>query len=155
MIVRSQGRISGATLEDADVTVLDPGSSARPSASASTGTGLPLITPSSGVQKTLVYNLVSNAPGAMPPNFTNSQLQDRMFATSGLSVNTLYQESSFNSVSFAGDVVGPYSINAPTSCDTGGVQAQANQLATAAGVNIAAYPHRIYMLPSEMAPSCT
>jgi hypothetical protein len=154
MIVRSSGRISGATLEDADITVLDLGASPRPASSTSTGTSLPSITPSSGVQTTLVINLVSGAPGAMPANFTNSQLQDRMFATSGLSVNAMYLENSFNSVSFTGDVVGPYSINIPAGCDIGSIATQAVQLATAAAVNISAYAHYVYMLPSEMLPLC-
>src|ERR1017187_2684453 len=90
-----------------------------------------------------------------PNHFTNSQLNNIMFAQSGMSVNTLYQENSFGSVSFAGDVIGPFTITVPTTCDTSNVDSQADHAATAAGTDLSLYQHRVYMLPNKMSPICT
>jgi uncharacterized protein (TIGR03437 family) len=112
---------------------------------------LPTITPAAGVQSTLIYNLNS---AATKNNFTNAQLDSAMFAQTGMTVNTLYQEISFGSVSHVGNAVGPYTIAPPTTCDIDNIQSQADQAAMAAGIDISLYPHRIYMMPNEMVQIC-
>jgi uncharacterized protein (TIGR03437 family) len=148
MVVTGRGHIHAGSLEGAEIEATE----SHPSTSSpSTGMSLPAFTPVSGVQKTLVYVLQSATP---QNNFSDSQLNDIMFAQSGMSVNTLYRENSFGSVSFAGDVVGPYTITVPTTCDTSSIRPQADQAATAAGVDISVYPRRVYMMPKEMQQFC-
>jgi hypothetical protein len=140
MIVRVRGTFNGALLKSAELiaTQSAKGIVPQPTSSTSTGPGLPSITPVTGVQKTLLYILQS---ATSQNNFTNSQLHNIMFAQSGLSVTTMYQENSFGAVSFEGDVIGPYTINdytinAPVTCDTVRIASQADNAATAAGIDI-------------------
>jgi hypothetical protein len=149
MAVIARGRIGGTLLEEAEVVSSEgrsPGSNSKEEAS------LPQITPITGVQRTLVYVLQT---AGNPNNFTNSQIDSAMFAPSGRSVNTFYQENSFGSVSFAGDVVGPYTITDPDTCDELNIASQADKAAATAGVDITAYPHRVYLMPNAMMNVCT
>jgi uncharacterized protein (TIGR03437 family) len=145
MAVRANGRMNGAFLENANVSVV-------PSAVAA-GVSLPAITPSSGDHKTLVYLLVS--PTSPKSGLTISLLSSIVFEKNALSVKTLFEENSFGSVSFTGDVAGPYTITSPATCDTGNIQAQADQSAKAAGINISDYTHRIFMMPNDMTEVCS
>jgi len=150
MIVTGRGRINGRFLEGAEIIATESTRDVSPQSAVSALTGT--VVPVTGVQTTLIYNLES---ATSPSHFTNSQLYERMFAQTGLSVDTLYQENSYGSVSFEGTVVGPYTITVPSSCDYLSIRPLAEQAATAAGVDISAYPHSIYMLPNEMDQFCS
>ena len=156
MIVTARGHISGKSLESADIIATESAKAMSPRSTGLAGMSLPTITPASGVQNTLIYVLVS---ATSQNNFTTAQVSNAMFAQTGLSVNTLYQEVSFGSMSHVGKSVGPYTITDPTTCevptDIFDVQSQADLAATAEGVDISAYPHHIYMMPNEMAKICT
>jgi len=149
MIVTGRGRINGRFLEGAEIIATESTRDVSPQSAVSALTSN--IIPVTGVQTTLLYVLQS---ATSPSHFTNSQLYDDMFAQTGLSVDTLYQEQSFGSVSFAGSVIGPYTVPTPTSCDIASVQSQGDQAATAAGVDISSYPHHIYLMPNESAQFC-
>jgi uncharacterized protein (TIGR03437 family) len=133
MVITGRGHKNGRYLENAEILTTKPAA-----------TSLPTIHPVTGVQKTLVYILRS---ATTQSTFTNSELSTIMFAQTGLSINTLYRQSSFNSVSFDGDVVGPFIVN-DAYCDTDAIAAQADQQATAS-MDISTYSHRIYMLPVD------
>jgi len=152
-MVTGRGHINGTSLENAEIMAAEPTREMSPRSTGprSAGMSLPTITPAAGVQSTLIYNLNS---AATKNNFTNAQLDSAMFAQTGMTVNTLYQEISFGSVSHVGNAVGPYTIAPPTTCDIDNIQSQADQAAMAAGIDISLYPHRIYMMPNEMVQIC-
>jgi hypothetical protein len=145
--VQAHGKLNGHSLEAAQITV----TSFRPLVTGSTLKNMPLITPVTGVQKTLVVILETSSSAS---KITNKLLSTLMFSQNSLSVNTYYKENSFSAVSIQGDVVGPYIINAPTTCDWANIQKQAEEAASAAGVAVSDYPRRIYMMPNEMSNIC-
>jgi uncharacterized protein (TIGR03437 family) len=132
------------------------GAEIRPTETAretpSTATSLPVTTPATGAQKTLVYILQS---ATTLNNFTSAELQNIMFAPSALSVNSFYQQNSFGSVSFEGDIVGPYTVTVPTTCDTMNIRSQAIATAAAAKIDTVSYTHWVFMMPVEMTHTCT
>jgi hypothetical protein len=91
-------------------------------------------------------------------NFTNdrsqpwstAQASSTMFTSAG-SVASYFQEESFGSTTMTGDVFGWYSLPVSSSgCDIDGWAASANQMATAAGVNLSSYQHVVYAFPYVM-----
>lgn len=162
MVIRSNGRLNGASLESAEAIKIISygrhsgrlsGKSLSSSLSASPGMNLPDITPASGPQTTLVFNLVSSA-GAAIPKFSNDEIENMMFGPSRRSVNSYYLQNSYNSVTFAGKVVGPLAVTEIPVCNVQGWAVQADQLAIAQGIDITAYTHHVYMLPAEMMSIC-
>ncbi|MGH7893021.1 MAG: MopE-related protein [Candidatus Binatia bacterium] len=81
--------------------------------------------------------------------------------TGNPSVDKLYQEASFNQLSWPADTNGNgvpdvvrVAINdAGNDCDTGTWRSLADSAATAAGMNLGLYQHRVYVLPSSVACS--
>lgn len=71
------------------------------------------------------------------------------------SVDALYQEMSLGRVGFAGNVIGPFLVDdtATGRCDLNGWTAALDERATAAGVDLSAYDHRVYVFPG--ASSCS
>jgi hypothetical protein len=102
----------------------------------------------SGDQKTLV--MIANfkdAAVACPA----STVRDLMFTDPAYkSVDDFYREASFNQVSFSGDVVGAYTINALSTdaCNPSAWANAAEAAATAANINVSAYTRKVYVLPS-------
>lgn len=85
-------------------------------------------------------------------NCSTSSINSLMFGSSN-SVASCYKEMSFDQVSVSGVVVGPYTIPYSSSgCDYFNWATAADNAAKAAGVNLLAYPHRIYVLPSNGCP---
>ncbi|HYV26647.1 MAG TPA: hypothetical protein VFA77_03880 [Candidatus Eisenbacteria bacterium] len=100
-----------------------------------------------GAQSTIVILLnFLDAPLECTPQAVN----DLMFRNP-TSVNTLYQETSYGNVSFAGVVVGPYTINYSSTgaCDNDGWAAAGDAAATAAGYNLSQYTRRVYAFPAN------
>jgi hypothetical protein len=107
----------------------------------------------SGTQNTVVIivNFTDSSTGA-----TTAGLTPEMFAPppSTSSINAYYQDNSFGQVSFAGQVVGPYTINyTSTSADYYGWASAADSKASAAGVNLNNYTHKVYVVPQSSDPS--
>jgi M6 family metalloprotease-like protein len=107
----------------------------------------------SGTQNTLVIiaNFTDSSTSA-----SSASLTPEMFspppATS--SINAYYQDNSFGLVNFAGQVVGPYTINyTSTSADYYGWASAADAKASAAGVNLNNYSHKVYIVPQSSDPS--
>ena len=78
-------------------------------------------------------------------------ITDTMFTNvNGLSVANLYLTDSRGSVSLSGEVVGPYGLNvaAADPCDLGEWAAAADAQASAAGIDVSGYQHKVYVLPS-------
>lgn len=72
----------------------------------------------------------------------------------GLSASALYADNSRGQVVLGGDVVGPYPIGFASTdpCDLGALAKAADASATAAGVNLAAYQRRVYVMPTSNCP---
>lgn len=84
-----------------------------------------------------------------PVTSTPADIQKLMFSGSS-SVNQMYQEASFGQIGFSGDLFGPYSLN--YYYDSKDIAGWANALdaaAAAAGVNLAGYAHRVYVVPNN------
>jgi len=139
--LRVRGRAHGSELYvRADQTSLDATS---PGTTAITVTAAP----SSIDQPTLV--MVANFTDATvtcPP----ADIDGMMFTdSSGLSVASLYRESSLGNVSLSGTVAGPYTVpfSASDQCDIGAWADAADQQAAAAGLNPNGYAHKVYVMP--------
>jgi hypothetical protein len=127
----------------ADVVALDAGGSTE-----ATGTVVTTTPKVQGAQRTLV----------ILANFTDKALacsaadvNTRVFATSGSSVNTSFVESSRSLVSFHGQVVGPFNIpySSTGSCDWQGWGSAADAAARAAGVDPSQFQRVNYVTPSN------
>lgn len=108
-----------------------------------------------GVQKTLVVMIDFNDK---PLECGAADLQNRLFGTSGSTLDQGYRQSSNGLVSFNGQVVGPFRINysstGPT-CDFNNWAAAAGAAAKAAGFDPATYMRVSYALPSTSVCSWT
>ncbi len=92
--------------------------------------------------------------------FTADQIRATVFATSGLSVNTFYQQQSGGATSVvgrdssAGDVYGWYQLPmASTGCDTRQMATRARSAAAAEGADLSTYDHVVYFFPTASACS--
>lgn len=85
---------------------------------------------------------------------TAADVQNRLFGSSGATMNQGYRQSSGNLVSFSGQAVGPFSIDYAStgSCDINGWAAAAQTAARAAGFDAALYKRVSYVMPAN--PSC-
>ncbi len=132
-----------------------------PSGSVQTAAGtLTVPPPVTGDQKTLV--IVANfrdqvvsplMPGA---DCSIAAITDRIFTDpQNRSVDNLYRETSRGQVSFSGQVVGPYTLDAASTdpCDDYAWARAADSQAAAAGVDVSAYARKVYVLPSSTCPA--
>lgn len=80
---------------------------------------------------------------------TASDVQTRLFGSTGATTNVGYQQSSGGLVSFSGKVIGPVNINYSSTgtCDYNGWASAANAAAIAAGINPSSYMRVSYALP--------
>jgi hypothetical protein len=144
--VRLQGQRIGNQLlveRSEDVVALD-GTTTTDAA----GTVVPTTPRVQGAQRTLV----------ILANFTDKTLScsaadvnTRVFAGTGSSVNTSFRESSRDLVSFNGQVVGPYTINYTSTgaCNYSGWGTAAEAAARAAGIDPSQFQRVNYVTPSN------
>jgi hypothetical protein len=81
-----------------------------------------------------------------------SFVRDVMFSDpDNVSVDAMYQESSFNQVWFSGDVMGAFTLDYDSSgtCDYWGWASAADAAAQASGVNLSDYNRKVYVMPSN------
>jgi hypothetical protein len=143
--VRLQGqRIGNQVLVEraADVVALDG------STTDATGTVVPTTPRVQGAQRTLVI-LANFSDKAL--TCSAADVNTRVFAGSGSSVNTSFRESSRDLVSFNGQVAGPYTINYSSTgaCDYSGWGAAAEAAARAAGIDPSQFQRVNYVTPSN------
>lgn len=115
-----------------------------------------------GVQAAAAYPLVSGDQKTivMLVNFSDASVMcapsacdSAVFNTSGTSTNTYYRDSSFDYVSFSGDVAGPltipYSKTSPTLCNDYNTWANlADAEAIDSGVVLSNYKRKLYVVPA-------
>ena len=83
-------------------------------------------------------------------------IRDLMFTDpTDQSIDDLYQETSFGSVRFIGDVAGPYTLDALStdSCNFSAWGQAADALARANGVEPDAYNRKVYVMPQNSCPA--
>ncbi|HWF84954.1 MAG TPA: hypothetical protein VG222_08915, partial [Vicinamibacterales bacterium] len=105
-----------------------------------------------GDQRTLV--MVANFNDTTVSCSADS-INNAMFADpAGLSVNGLYKSNSAGQLSFSGQVVGPYALAASSTdaCDISGWADAADAQAAAAGLDVASYPRKVYVMPANTCP---
>ncbi len=114
-------------------------------------TGIAPLTVARGPRTTAV--VMFDFAGSASSPFTADAVRTAIFTGAG-SVNAFEQEQSFGAISFAGklradgDIFGSYSISSSTAvCDPDTWMFAANAAATAAGVDLTGYQHRIYLFP--------
>jgi len=150
------GRLNGS-----DIYMLADQASAAvvsPATSISTTSAVPVT----GDQHTLVIiaNLRDAAVNCLTSNVA-SDLTGIMWTGTGTwpdptynySVDALYRQMTNGGVSFSGTVVGPYTINYSASdpcCDTAGWASAADAAAAASGVDLSAYPRKLYFMPPNV-----
>ncbi len=139
--VRASGQLSGGTL------ILYSGSSVTTTTTSTTTTSTSSIPlPNTfGAQSTLVILVnFQDAPSNQP--WTLAQVQSEVFGGSGTS--GYLQEASYGQTSLTGNVYGWYTIAvSSTVCDTNQIATAANNAASAAGANLAAYTRLVYVFP--------
>jgi hypothetical protein len=124
---------------DAEIVALD--------GSTSGSTGVLSLTPKvTGDQKTLVI-LANFSDKAL--TCTASDINSRMFGTSGATMNVDYRQSSRDLVSFSGQTVGPFAIpyTSSGSCDFNAWGTAADNAAKAAGIDLSQYKRISYVTP--------
>lgn len=103
-----------------------------------------------GVQNTIAL-LVSFPDSAQ--TCTQASMENVLF-TGAVSVNKMYQESSYGNISFAGNVVPLTITNTSTTCDYYKWATDAENAAVAAGVNLSAYNRRLILVPPSTLTLC-
>lgn len=117
------------------------------STSGSTGT-LQAATLVQGVQNTLSILVNFNDK---PLACSAADVNQRLFGTTGYTVNTNYRDSSRGLVGFTGRVVGPFTINYAStgSCDYNGWASAAEAAARAAGIDPSQFGRVNYVTPGN------
>src|SRR5437588_90336 len=105
---------------------------------------------SSGVESTIVISLRTATGKA---NSTNAALDAAIF-TDSKSVSAYYKENSYGLINLQGRVVGPYTISLGDQCRRSMWADAADAAATAAGVDLSAYKHKVYIEPRETINLC-
>jgi hypothetical protein len=117
-----------------------------------TSTSTPTMTPKvSGVQKTLVI-LANFSDAAL--SCTAADVGNRVFGSTGSTVNTSFRESSRDLVGFTGMVAGPFAIPysaSASTCDYGGWASAADAAARSAGIDLTQYQRVSYVTPKASA----
>lgn len=142
--VRASGQLSGGSL------VLYSGSNVTSTttsgdATGSTASSIP-VPNTFGAQYTLVM-LVNFQDDAIQP-YTVAQAQSMFFSTA----SNFFLENSYGQTWLTGDVVGWYTMPVSvTTCDLSQIASDANNAATAAGVNLSSYTRYVYAFPYDSA----
>jgi len=87
------------------------------------------------------------------PSCQLAALDSAVFLASN-SVSAYFNENSYGRVTLTGDVAGPFTISLGEQCDRVGWADAADAVATAAGLDVAAYTYRVYIEPPETAILC-
>jgi hypothetical protein len=118
------------------------------STTSSTGSIVAATTAVQGDQKTLSILVNFNDKAV---TCTAADVGNRLFGSTGATVNNNYRESSRGMVSFSGQAVGPYTINYSStgSCDYSAWATAAEAAARAAGVDPSQFAHVNYVTPSN------
>ena len=113
-----------------------------------TGAVVASTTAVQGVQKTLSILINFNDK---PLTCTAADVNNRLFGSTGATVNNNYRESSRGLVGFSGQVVGPFTINYAStgSCNYSGWATAAEAAAKAAGIDPAQFSRVNYVTPSN------
>jgi len=140
--IRVRGRRVGQTLTldpGAGVELLNLDGTSIPAAPTTSAAVLPNTL---GAQRTLVI-LVNFQDNPTQP-FTLSDVHSVIFGTT----SNFFLENSYQQTWLSGDVVGWYTIPmVSTVCDTPSLDSYSESAATAAGINLSAYTHRVYVFP--------
>lgn len=107
----------------------------------------------SGDQKTLV--MVANFADKSLTS-TVTAIQDLMFTSStNQSIDDLYRETSSGQLSFSGNVIGPFNLNAQSTdaCDFSAWADAADAKAKAANINLSQYTRKVYVMPQNSCPA--
>jgi len=140
--IRVRGRRVGQTLTldpGAGVELLNLDGTSIPAAPTTSAAVLPNTL---GAQRTVVI-LVNFQDNPIQP-YTLADARSVIFGTT----SNFFLENSYQQTWLSGDVVGWYTIPmASTVCDIPSLDSYAESAATAAGINLSAYTHRVYVFP--------
>lgn len=142
-------RVRGSRQQDGSL-LLFSGSSVKSNSrtKSSTTTSSTTVLPNTiGAQSTLVILInFQDDPGNEP--YTIADAQSAVFGTA----SNVLLSNSYGQTWLTGDVVGWFTIPlSSTSCDTSTIASDAQAAASAAGVDLSAYAHYIYMFPQDNA----
>jgi hypothetical protein len=101
-------------------------------------------------QRSLAVVLV-NWTGDQREPWTPAEVRQQIF-DGGASLNAFYKEETYDQISFTGDVLGWYTIDAPSTGCNGQIswwQYKADQAAAADGKNLNGYDHVMYVFPQS------
>jgi len=145
MKVRVRGVRNGNDVTADSLVTEDLGGSSTPTNIQASATTLSNTT---GDHKVAV--ILVNFQDLQTQPFTTAQAQDVAFNQT----SNFYRENSYGQTSLSGDVFGWFTIPvSSTNCDINAIGTYAQQAATKAGANLAAYQHYVYAFPHTMA--CT
>lgn len=133
--------VRGVRVEDAVVLDAPPIVLPAPKVSA-IAAAIPSAT--RGEQRVVVI-LLANA--AKPQGDATQDATRANVFGAGVSVSNFYREMSYGQAWLGGEVVGPFVIPESPNCNWSQMAIQGDAAATAAGVNLSAYPRRVYGVP--------
>jgi len=100
-------------------------------------------------RSTIILSL-KTATGA--PSRCSNQFLASMYFTDPKSISAFYKESSYGLLALTGIVAGPYVVALGSDWTPASVASQADAAASAAGINLADYAQRVYIVPKEADP---
>jgi len=145
--VRASGQMSGGSLilYSGSTNVKQTTTTTAGDATGTSTTSIP-VPNTLGAQSTLVI-LVNFQDDAIQP-YAVADVQNALFTAA----NNFITENSYGQTSIIGDVVGWYTIPASvTTCDISQIATEAQNAASAAGVNLSAYIRYVYFFPQNNA----
>jgi hypothetical protein len=151
--VEISGRTYGSTSYGVELFVAGCCDSTTTNRMSLRGTGIDSTNAiASGDQRTLVImaNFTDATLSCSVDQVTNTMFTD----PTGASVNGLYRDNSRGQLSFSGTVAGPFTIpSSSTTCELDTWANAAEAAATNAGIEVASFPHRVYVLPTGSCPA--
>lgn len=102
-----------------------------------------------GQQNIAVLTVTTPSNSSLPSTWDNSHIQSAYFASSGLSLNTYWQEASYGQTSAAGVVVGPFALSQNYDCSNLDGLAAAAIAAAQSSVNFSLYNRIAIVFPIQ------
>jgi len=143
--LRVQGLRSGLGIS------VDKASVARPGAAAASATALTCAT--TGPQNLAVLLVTTPANPTFPSDWTPAFFEQSFFGTTGLGLNTFFQQASYGQTSATGSVFGPFALANNYTCGVNDEQLMSDAVAAAsATVNFSQYTRIAVAFPVQ---TCT
>jgi M6 family metalloprotease-like protein len=156
--LKVSGLLSGHSIAVNSAFIARPGESKSGAANATSMKIVPDSTTApacstTGTQNIAVLMVTTPANPSFPSGWDESFLQNHFFGTSGLGLNTYWQQASYGQTNAAGQVYGPFALSQNYTCGVDDEQLMSDAVAAASStVNFSQYDRIALVFPVQ---SCT